>query len=87
MEAIIPCADERALMHDTSQMVLAHGADRACAHARTYIRGLQGRLRKKGIRVHEHVVLNPIVRMIVDLAMREEVDLWMATANSQKESE
>jgi nucleotide-binding universal stress UspA family protein len=48
---------------------------RAYRQTRHYVRGLQARLRKKGIRVHEHVLLSPVVGTIIELAMREEINL------------
>ncbi len=43
--------------------------------ARSYLERLQARLRKKGIRAHVHVLLGPVVATIIDLAVREKVDL------------
>jgi len=49
--------------------------DRVYKDARNYLERLQARLRKKGIRAHVHVLLGPVVATIVDLAVREKVDL------------
>ena len=49
--------------------------DRVYKDARSYLERLQARLRKKGIRAHVHVLLGPVVGTIVDLAVREKVDL------------
>jgi nucleotide-binding universal stress UspA family protein len=43
--------------------------------ARNYLERLQALMRKKGIRAHVHVLLGPVVGTIVDLAVREKVDL------------
>ena len=49
--------------------------DRVYKDARKYLERLQSRLRNKGIRAHVHVSLGPVVATIVDLALREKVDL------------
>ena len=49
--------------------------ERVFKDARNYVRGLQTRLRKKGIRVHKHVLLGPVVTTIIDLVIPEENDL------------
>jgi nucleotide-binding universal stress UspA family protein len=49
--------------------------DRIYKNAQNYLERLQARLRKKGIQAHVHVLLGPVVATIVDLAVREKVDL------------
>jgi len=49
--------------------------DRVYKDARTYLEKLQSRLRKKGIHAHVHVLLGPVVASIVEVAVREKVDL------------
>jgi nucleotide-binding universal stress UspA family protein len=49
--------------------------DRENKDARAYLERLQARLRKKGIHAQVYVVLGPVVATIVDLAVREKVDL------------
>lgn len=57
--------------------------DRISRVARSYLERLQARLRKKGIRAHVHVLLGPVVATIVDLAMREKVDLIALTSHGR----
>ena len=49
--------------------------DRIYKDARAYLERLQTRLRKKGIHAHVHIALGPVVPTIIDLAVREKVDL------------
>jgi nucleotide-binding universal stress UspA family protein len=49
--------------------------DQICKNDRKYLERLQTRLRKKGIHAHVHVSLGPVVGTIIDLAIREKVDL------------
>ena len=49
--------------------------DRDYKHSRGYLERIQTRLRKKGIQAHVHVLLGPVVTTIVDLAVRQKVDL------------
>jgi nucleotide-binding universal stress UspA family protein len=49
--------------------------DQVYKNARNYLERLQSRLRKKGIQAHVHVSMGPVVGTIVDLAVREKVDL------------
>jgi hypothetical protein len=50
---------------------VADPAERAYRDVRAYIARLRVRLRKKGIRVHAHVLLGPVVGTIADIALRE----------------
>jgi hypothetical protein len=65
----------RAYMGDPTAPFDLIAADRVYRHVRMYLSGLRARLRKKGIRVHAHVLLGPMVAVIVDLAVREEPNL------------
>lgn len=49
--------------------------DRVYKDARGYLEKLQARLKKKGIQAHVRLALGPVVPTIVDLAVREKVDL------------
>lgn len=49
--------------------------DQVYKNARRYLEGIQARLRRKGIQAHVHVSLGPVVATIIDLAIRQKVDL------------
>jgi hypothetical protein len=57
-----------ALLPDLTNM------DGMYARARSYLEGLQARLRRKGIRVHAHVLLGPVVQTIVGLSTWEKAE-------------
>lgn len=50
-------------------------AERWVEEAKTYLAGLQGELREKGVESKTVVEQGPIVRTILDVAEREQVDL------------
>ena len=62
----------RAYMGDPAASYDLLAADRVYRQVRIYLAGLRSRLRKKGIRVHAHVLRGPMVATIVDLAVRGE---------------